>query len=65
MPCKKDIKVTAFGFYELENHFKTKKHAENLAISKTFKPVNMHFAPKNEEQHCNYRSRSKVLPFHS
>ena len=33
VPCKKDIKVTASGFYDLESHFKTKKHAENLAIS--------------------------------
>ena len=41
----KDIKVTASGFYDLESHFKTKKHAEDIAISKTFKSVNMHFAP--------------------
>ena len=41
VPCKKDIKMTASGFYNLESHFETKKHAENLAISKTFKPVNI------------------------
>ena len=46
MPCKKNIKVTASRFYDLKSHFKTKKHAENLTISKTFKPVNMYFAPK-------------------
>ena len=46
--CKKDMKVTAFGLYDLESHFKTKKHAENFAVSKIFKPVNMHFAPKKE-----------------
>ena len=61
--CKKDIKVTASGFYDLESHFKTKKHVENLAISKTFKPVNMHFAPKKESNTATTEAEAKFCHY--
>ena len=63
VPCKKDIKVTASGFYDLESHFKAKKHAENLAISKTFKPVNMHFVPKKESSTATAEAEVKFCHF--
>ena len=63
VPCKKDIKVTASGFYDLESHFRTTKHAENLAISKTFKPVNMHFALKKESNTATTEAEVKFCHF--
>ena len=63
MPCKKDIKLTASGFYDLESPFKTKKHPENLAIFKTFKPVNMHFAPKKENNTATTEAEVKFCNF--
>ena len=61
--CKKDIKVTTSGFHDLESHFKTKKHAENLAVSKTFKPANMHFAPKKESNTATTEAEVKFCHF--
>ena len=63
VPCKKDIKVTASGFYDLESHFRTKKHAEYLAISKTFKPVNMHFSPKKDSNTATTVAEVKFCHF--
>ena len=63
VPCNEGIKVTASGFYDFESHFKTKKHVENLAISKTFKPVNMHFAPKKKSNTATTEAEVKFCHF--
>jgi hypothetical protein len=51
IPCQKDIKVSASGFYDLTTHFGTKKHKENVLRFKSFKPINQHFTP-GKAQNC-------------
>ncbi|GFN81262.1 connexin 27.5 [Plakobranchus ocellatus] len=45
IPCRKSIKVTASGVYDLHAHFDTQAHKKCVEKSKTYRSMDEHFQP--------------------
>ncbi len=61
VPCRKDVKVLASGFYDLKTHFGTTGHKHNVSKSKTFKPMDEHFFSKANSSPPNKATAAEIM----
>lgn len=64
VPCKKDVKVAASGFYDMKSHFKTAGHVENVAKSKSHVPLTQHFASSTNPTSSHKATSAEILFCH-
>ncbi|XP_077440712.1 protein FAM200B-like isoform X1 [Vanacampus margaritifer] len=64
VPCNKDVKVAASGFYDLKSHFKTAGHVENVKKNNSHVPLTKHFVSTANPAASHKTTNAEILFCH-